>query len=71
MLTNVGRLYPLVRGTRSSIRCSRCSRPSPIVLVFSGTYRQSATQGSSLVLFDLLTNDDYYRAFDLLDLEYS
>ncbi|HQV18006.1 MAG TPA: DUF1788 domain-containing protein [Gordonia sp. (in: high G+C Gram-positive bacteria)] len=71
VLTNVGRLYPLVRAHTILNTLQPLLADRPIVLVFPGTYRQSATQGSSLVLFDLLTNDDYYRAFDLLDLEYS
>ncbi|MGQ4599530.1 BREX protein BrxB domain-containing protein [Nocardia sp. R6R-6] len=71
MLSNVGRLYPLVRAHTVLNTLQPLLADLPVVLVFPGTYRQSPTQGSSLVLFDRLTDDDYYRAFDLLELENS
>lgn len=71
LLTNVGRLYPLVRAHTVLNTLQPLLADLPVVLVFPGTYRQSPTQGSSLVLFDQLTDDDYYRAFDLLELENS
>ncbi|MBY6414301.1 DUF1788 domain-containing protein [Rhodococcus sp. BP-252] len=71
LLSNVGRLYPLVRAHTVLNTLQPLLADLPIVLVFPGTYRQSPTQGSSLVLFDRLTDDDYYRAFDLLELENS
>lgn len=69
MLSHVGRLYPLVRAHTILNTLQPLLADRPVVLIFPGTYRQSPTQGSSLVLFDQLTDDDYYRAFDLLDLE--
>lgn len=69
ILSNVGRLYPLVRAHTVLNTLQPLLADRPVVLIFPGTYRQSPTQGSSLVLFDQLTDDDYYRAFDLLDLE--
>ncbi|WP_433523886.1 DUF1788 domain-containing protein [Nocardia pseudovaccinii] len=71
MLSNVGRLYPLVRAHTVLNTLQPLLADLPVVLMFPGTYRQSPTQGSSLVLFDRLTDDDYYRAFDLLELEHS
>lgn len=71
LLSNVGRLYPLVRAHTVLNTLQPLLADLPVVLVFPGTYRQSPTQGSSLVLFDRLTDDDYYRAFDLLELENS
>ncbi|UCZ89103.1 DUF1788 domain-containing protein [Gordonia sp. WA4-43] len=71
LLSNVGRLYPLVRAHTILNTLQPLLADLPVVMVFPGTYRQSPTQGSSLVLFDRLTDDDYYRAFDLLELENS
>jgi len=71
LLSNVGRLFPLVRSHTILNTLQPLLSNLPVVLVFPGSYRQSPTQGSSLVLFDRMTDDDYYRAFDLLDLEVS
>lgn len=71
MLSNVGRLFPIVRSHTILNTLQPLLSDLPVVLVFPGSYRQSPTQGSSLVLFDSLTDDDYYRAFDLLELEIS
>lgn len=69
VLTHVGRLYPLIRAHTILNTLQPLLADRPVVLVFPGTYRQSPTQGSSLVLFDQLLDDDYYRAFDLLEVE--
>jgi hypothetical protein len=69
VLSNVGRLFPMVRSHTILNTMQPLLSDIPVVLVFPGSYRQSPTQGSSLVLFDRLTDDDYYRAFDLLELE--
>lgn len=71
LLTNVGRLFPLVRAHSILNSLQPLVSDVPVVLTFPGSYEQSPTQGSSLVLFDRMTDDDYYRAFDLLDLEVS
>ncbi|MEV5836771.1 DUF1788 domain-containing protein [Nocardia sp. NPDC052112] len=69
VLSNVGRLFPLIRAHAILNTLQPLVSDIPVVLIFPGSYRQSATQGSSLELFDKLTDDDYYRAFDLLDQE--
>jgi Domain of unknown function (DUF1788) len=71
MLANVGRLFPMVRSHTILNTLQPLLSDVPVVLLFPGSYRQSPTQGSSLVLFDQLTDDDYYRAFDLLEMEVS
>jgi hypothetical protein len=71
LLFNVGRLFPLVRSHTILNTLQPLLSDMPIVLVFPGSYPQSPTQGASLVLFDRMTDDDYYRAFDLLELEVS
>lgn len=71
MLSNVGRLFPLVRAHTVLNTLQPLLADLPVVLVFPGEFRQSPTQGSALILFDRLTDDDYYRAFDLLELENS
>ncbi|MET9492791.1 BREX protein BrxB domain-containing protein [Nocardia sp. NPDC006630] len=69
VLSNVGRLFPLVRAHAILNTLQPLVSDVPVVLIFPGSFRQSTTQGSSLELFDKLTDDDYYRAFDLLDQE--
>ncbi|MGW5750586.1 DUF1788 domain-containing protein [Nocardia rhamnosiphila] len=69
LLSNIGRLFPLVRAHTILNTLQPLLADRPVVLVFPGSYRQSSTQGSSLELFDQMTDDDYYRAFDLLDQE--
>lgn len=71
LLANVGRLFPLVRAHAILNTLQPLLSDRPVVLLFPGSYRQSSTQGSSLELFDRMTDDDYYRAFDLMDLEVS
>ncbi|KAA0021561.1 DUF1788 domain-containing protein [Antrihabitans cavernicola] len=71
LLSNVGRLFPVVRAHTILNTLQPLLSDIPLVLIFPGSFRQSPTQGSSLVLFDRLTDDDYYRAFDLLGLEVS
>ena len=41
----------------------------PMLLFFPGRYEQSNTLGSSLVLFGKLTDDQYYRAKNILEQE--
>jgi hypothetical protein len=69
LLANVGRLFPIVRSHTILNTLQPLLSNVPIVLVFPGSYRQSSTQGSALVLFDKLGDDDYYRAFNLLEME--
>ncbi|WP_433660730.1 BREX protein BrxB domain-containing protein [Nocardia sp. CA-128927] len=69
LLSNIGRLFPLVRAHTVLHTLQPLLADRPVVLIFPGSYQQSATQGSALELFDQMTDDDYYRAFDLLDQE--
>ena len=39
----------------------------PLVVTFPGSYHQSPSTHSALVLFDQISQDNYYRAFDLVD----
>lgn len=41
----------------------------PMPMFFPGDYRQSDSLGSSLVLFNKLTDDQYYRAKNILEQE--
>lgn len=71
LVTGVHHLFPLVRAHR----LLNCLQPlvsrRPLVLAFPGSYNQSPERASSLVLFDRVGEDNYYRAFDLLDQRYA
>ncbi|WP_029421471.1 DUF1788 domain-containing protein [Alicyclobacillus macrosporangiidus] len=57
LLTGVGSLYPILRSHVVLNRLSERLTDIPVVLFFPGTYN-----GLQLRLFDLLTDDHYYRA---------
>lgn len=67
LLSGVHHLFPLVR-THLLLNCLQpllgCL---PLVVTFPGSYHQSPSTHSALVLFDQISQDNYYRAFDLVD----
>jgi hypothetical protein len=67
LLSGVHHLFPLVR-THLLLNClqSLLGRV-PLVVTFPGSYHQSPSTHSALVLFDQISQDNYYRAFDLVD----
>lgn len=66
-LTGIGEVFPYVRSHTVLNNLLSISKDKPMLMFFPGEYRQSATQGSSLVLFGQLTDDQYYRAFNIFD----
>ncbi len=58
LLTGVGSLFPLMRSHTVLNRLHEWITRTPVVLFFPGTYN-----GQKLMLFNLLTDDNYYRAF--------
>ena len=67
LLSGVHHLFPLVR-THLLLNCLQplLGRVS-LVVTFPGSYHQSPSTHSALVLFDQISQDNYYRAFDLVD----
>lgn len=69
VLTGIGRVFPFVRSHNILNNLQRAASRIPVLTLFPGEYRQSATTGSSLVLFDRLTDDQYYRAKNIMEQE--
>ena len=67
LLSGVHHLFPLVR-THLLLNCLQpLLGRVPLVVTFPGSYHQSPSTHSALVLFDQISQDNYYRAFDLVD----
>lgn len=67
LLQGVHHLFPLVR-THLLLNCLQpLLGRMPLVVTFPGSYHQSPSTHSALVLFDQISQDNYYRAFDLVD----
>ena len=67
LLSGVHHLFPLVR-THLLLNCLQpLLGRVPMVVTFPGSYHQSPSTHSALVLFDQISQDNYYRAFDLVD----
>lgn len=60
-LTGIGKCYPILRSHKVLNNLSQSFRKAPVVLFFPGTYDEQ-----SLMLFDELKDDNYYRAFRLV-----
>ncbi|QPL04901.1 MULTISPECIES: DUF1788 domain-containing protein [Actinomyces] len=69
VLTGIGRVFPFIRSHNILNNLQRAASRIPVLTLFPGEYRQSATMGSSLVLFDRLTDDQYYRAKNIMEQE--
>lgn len=66
LLSGVHHLFPLVR-THMLLNCLQpLLGRVPLVVTFPGSYHQSPSTHSALVLFDQISQDNYYRAFDLV-----
>lgn len=69
VLTGIGRVFPFVRSHNILNNLQVVVSGLPVLLLFPGQYRQAAGSGSSLVLFDRLTDDQYYRAKNIMEQE--
>lgn len=61
-LTGVGKAWPIIRSHTILNNLHRIVEKQPLVMFFPGTY-----DGGSLMLFNSLKDDNYYRAFPLVD----
>jgi hypothetical protein len=69
MLTGIGRVFPFIRSHNVLNNLQVAVSDFPALMLFPGEYPQTASSGSSLVLFNLLTDDQYYRAKNILEQE--
>jgi hypothetical protein len=68
-LTGIGEVFPYIRSHNVLNNLQSVAATKPMILFFPGRYEQSDTLGSSLVLFGRLTDDQYYRAKNILEQE--
>lgn len=61
-LTGIGRAWPIIRSHTILNNLHRIVEKQPLVMFFPGTY-----DGGTLMLFSSLKDDNYYRAFSLVD----
>lgn len=61
-ITGVGKAWPIVRSHTVLNNLHRIVEKQPLVMFFPGTY-----DGGSLMLFNYLKDDNYYRAFRLIE----
>jgi hypothetical protein len=68
-LTGIGEVFPYIRSHNVLNNLQSVITGKPMLMFFPGRYEQSATLGSSLVLFGNLKDDQYYRAKNILEQE--
>lgn len=68
-LTGIGEVFPYIRSHNVLNNLQSVVVGKPLLTFFPGRYEQSETLGSSLVLFGRLTDDQYYRAKNILEQE--
>ena len=61
-LTGIGKSWPIIRSHGILNNLHRIVEKQPLIMFFPGTYN-----GGSLMLFNYLKDDNYYRAFQLID----
>lgn len=64
-ITGVGEVFPYIRSHTVLNNLQSTAKDKPTIMFFPGEYSQSAEKGSSLKLFGMLLDDNYYRAFDI------
>ena len=61
-ITGVGKAWPIIRSHTILNNLHRIIEEQPLIMFFPGNY-----DGGSLMLFNYLKDDNYYRAFELID----
>jgi hypothetical protein len=62
LLTGVGKCYPVLRAHKVLNNLHQVLDHVPVVMLYPGSY-----DGQELVLFGSLKDDNYYRAFRLVE----
>lgn len=68
-LTGIGEVFPFIRSHSVLNNLQTLAGDKPMLMFFPGSYEQSKTLGSSLVLFGSVPDDNYYRAKDIREQE--
>ena len=67
LLTGIGEVFPYIRSHNILNNLQKQAKEKPTLMFFPGQYQHSLEKGASLVLFGILQDDKYYRAFNILD----
>lgn len=65
LLTGVGKSYPIIRSHTILNNLQNIFKKNPVVMMYPGRYETKKTM--TLRLFDRLDDDNYYRAFPLVE----
>lgn len=65
LITGVGKSYPIIRSHTILNNLQSIFRKNPVVMMYPGRYETKKTM--TLRLFDRLDEDNYYRAFPLVE----
>lgn len=68
-IQGVGEVFPYIRSHNVLNNLQKIAKDQPTVMFFPGDYTHSLEKGASLVLFDRLQDDKYYRAFNIYECE--
>lgn len=66
-LTGVGEVFPYIRSHNILNNLQKRAKEKPTLMFFPGIYQHSLERGASLELFGCISDDKYYRAFNILD----
>lgn len=65
LITGVGKVFPIIRSHTILNNLQSIYRRTPVVMMYPGRYEIKSTM--TLRLFDRLDDDNYYRAFPLVE----
>ena len=68
-IAGIGEVFPFVRSHNLLTNLQSKAKSQPTVLFFPGAYTHSLESGASLDLFEILHDDNYYRAFNIFNCE--
>lgn len=66
-LSGVGEVFPYIRSHNILNNLQSIVKNMPMVMFFPGDYKYIENEGSSLRLFNIMLDDRYYRAFNILE----
>lgn len=67
-VSGIGEVYPYIRAHNFLNNLQTTIKNEPMLMFFPGEYSHSLERGSVLELFGRLTDDRYYRAFDIYNI---
>ena len=65
-IKGIGEVFPYIRTHNLLSNLQKILKKEPSIIFFPGSYQNDPKMGSSLNLFCEFSNDNYYRAFNIL-----